>query len=203
VTLMCSEQRSHNGWMILVQAVMTVLLPFTIVCDVYADVGEASPVVVFLSPMCGKSRDKLVELIPHVKRIRENGGAVSFRIVLLSGRPNEFELAQRLLCASEQGTFEPFFLYSSQATLRRQPLALNTLLSALAMDPKQFRRCMDDIDRAEFTLEQTEALFLHVGLTGVPSVMVGGRAFSLTDADSIIDVLRRERKSQENTNSGL
>jgi hypothetical protein len=96
------------------------------------------------------------------------------------------------MCASEQDKFEPFFLYVSQSVIRGKPPALNSVISSLGMNSRRFRQCMNDVNRAELALEEIEGLHFTLGLTGVPSVMVGRRSFSLTDADSIVHALRRE-----------
>jgi hypothetical protein len=156
----------------------------------YAASPEKTPVFIFLSPFCGRSRDRLAQIVPDIEKIRRSGGEVSYQLILLSEKRPEISLARMLMCADAQQKFAPFFLYASNSVMNRKPLDLNVLISSLEIDPDRFKSCMDDVDIAGFALQQSDELFLAAGLTGVPSVMVRSRAFSLSDAESIITALQ-------------
>jgi hypothetical protein len=145
-----------------------------------------------MSPVCGISRERLLNILLQIDKIVRSGGDVSYHVTLLSDREEEVKLASFLICANEQQKFAPFFLYASRSVIDRKPLPLDLLLSTLNIDTRSFKSCIADSAKITSVLKHNDDFFFSKGLTGVPSVVVGSRGFSLIDAESIIEALNED-----------
>ena len=155
-------------------------------------------ILIFLSPFCGLSLYRFGEALPKFPTLEAQGATLEFHLIALGRSDKEVDILRQLVCADAQHRFAPYFLYVSKALQSRRSVDVKRVAPSMGIDGAQFDACLKDIVALDGVLDRSNALFDAYGLAGVPSVVIGSRAFVFSDVNELLselDSLRKDRPS--------